>query len=154
MVGEKFPAGNPSVSPRLTHPAAYRAPDASRPHLRPRRPYRLRVPLPITVAFRCVSYVLQLQTVPAAGRHEFVAHDAAAGLWWPIGPSYLTREFLERAVFEVGVPVRRDTVGAVIMRRLVCEGRAETIPTPAVDLATLRPASTSHLGEWLNAPRR
>lgn len=112
--------------------------------------YRLRVPLPLTVAFRCVSYALDLQTVPAAGRHEIVAHDAAAGTWWPVGPVYLAREFLERAVFEVGVPVRPATVGETIMRRLVLDGRAERMPAPAVDLSAMRPAFRTHLGAWLD----
>lgn len=113
--------------------------------------YRLRTPLPFTVAFPSVSYVLQLQSTLSAGRHELVAHDPAAGAWWPVGPAYLGREILERAVFEVGVPVRRDTVAEVILRRLVMEGRAERLPAPAVDLATLRPAAKAHLGAWLNA---
>jgi hypothetical protein len=112
--------------------------------------YRLTVPLPLTVAFPSISYALQLQTVPAAGRHELVAHDAAAGLWWPVGPAYLAREFLERAVFEVGVPVRPATVAETIMRRLVLDGRAQRMPAPAVDLWTMRPDRASHLGEWLN----
>jgi hypothetical protein len=112
--------------------------------------FRLRVPLPLTVPFPSASYVLDLQTIPAAGRHEFVAHDAAAGAWWPIGPAYLARKFLERAVFEEGVPVRPATVGAAIMRRLVLDGRAERMQAPAADLAAMRPARASHLGEWLN----
>jgi hypothetical protein len=112
--------------------------------------YRLRCPLPLTVAFPSISYVLQLQTVPAAGRHEFVAHDASAGTWWPVGPVYLARKFLERAVFEVGVPVRPATVAETIMRRLVLVGRAERMPAPAVDLSTMRPDRLSHLGEWFN----
>jgi hypothetical protein len=112
--------------------------------------YRLRCLLPLTVAFPSTSYALHLQTVPAAGRHEFVAHDETAGAWWPVGPVYLAREFLERAVFEVGVPVRPATVGDTIMRRLVFDGRAQRMPAPAVDLSTLRPDRPSHLGEWLN----
>jgi hypothetical protein len=115
--------------------------------------YRLTVPLPLTVAFPSISYVLQFQTVPAAGRHEFVAHDARAGAWWPVGPVYLAREFLERAVFEVGVPVRPATVGETIMRRLVLDGRAEGMPAPAVDLSAMRPDRRSHLGEWLDVAR-
>jgi hypothetical protein len=109
--------------------------------------------LPLTVAFPSITYVLQLQTVPAAGRHEFVAHDARAGAWWPVGPVYLAREFLERAVFEVGVPVRPATVGETIMRRMVLDGRAERMQAPAVDLSTLRPDRPSHLGEWLDVAR-
>jgi hypothetical protein len=115
--------------------------------------YRLTVPLPLTVVFPSISYVLQLQTVPAAGRHECVAHDAAGGTWWPVGPTYLVRDFLERAVFEVGVPVLRATVAAAIMRRLVLDGRAQRMPTPAVDLSTMRSGRASHLGEWLNLAR-
>jgi hypothetical protein len=115
--------------------------------------YRLRVPLPSMVDFPSVSYALHLQSTLAAGRHELMAHDAAGGGWWSIGPAYLARESLERAVYEAGVAVRRDTVGAVIMRRLVLEGRAERVPMPVVDLATLRPSATSHLGEWYNATR-
>jgi hypothetical protein len=114
--------------------------------------YRLRVPLPVMVAFRCVSYALDLQTVPAAGRHEIVAQDAAVGAWWPVGPVYLAREFLERAVFEVGVPVRPATVGETIMRRLAIDGRAERMPAPAFDLSTMRPATASHLGAWFDVP--
>lgn len=114
------------------------------------RYYRIRVPLPLTAAFPSISYVLQLQTVPAAGRHELVAHDAAAGAWWPVGPVYLAREFLEHAVFVVGVPVRPATVGETIMRRLVLDGRAQWMPVPAVDLSTMRPDRASHLGQWLN----
>jgi hypothetical protein len=113
--------------------------------------YRLRTPLPFTVAFPSVSYALQLQSILAAGRHEFVAHDLAGGGWWAVGPAYLAREILERAVYEAGVAARRDTVGAVILQRLVMEGLAERMPAPAVDLAKLRPAATSHLGAWLNA---
>ncbi len=114
--------------------------------------YRLRIRLPLTVAFPSVSYVLQLQTIPAAGRHEIVALDAAAGTWWPVGPSYLAREFLERAVFEVGVPVRPATVGETIMRRLVIDGRAERMPAPSVDLSTMRTVKASHLGVWFDVP--
>lgn len=113
--------------------------------------YRLRTPLPFTVAFPSVSYALEMQSTLAAGRHELVAHDAAAGAWWPVGPAYLGREILERAVFAAGVPVRQDTVGNVIMLRLVQEGRAERVAAPAVDLTTARPAVNSHLGAWLNA---
>lgn len=82
-----------------------------------------------------------------------MAHDAAEGTWRPVGPAYLPREILERAVFDVGVPALRDNVGYVIMRRLVMEGRAERVPAPAVDLTTMRPKVSQYLGEWFNATR-
>lgn len=112
--------------------------------------YRLTVPLPLTVAFPSISYVSSFRPCQA-GRHEFVAHDATAGAWWPVGPVYLAPEFLERAVFEIGVPVRPATVGETIMRRRVLDGRAERMPPPDVDLMTMRPERAPHLGARLNA---
>lgn len=76
-----------------------------------------------------------------------MANDAAAGTWWSVGPVYLAREILERAVFEVGVPVRPATVGETMMRRLVLDGRAERMPAPAVDLSTMH-APESCVAPW------
>ncbi len=83
-----------------------------------------------------------------------MANDAAAGTWWPVGAAYLAREILERAVFGEGVPVRRDTVANVILRRLVLEGSAERVPAPATDLSAMRSDQPHHLGEWLNSRPR
>ncbi len=112
--------------------------------------YRLLVPLPLTVRFPSVTYEVSLQSIPAAGRHELVAHDAKTGVWPFLSPRYHAREFLEQAVFESGFPVRPASVAEVILRRLVREKHAEVVPVPAYDLTERRPAARQHLGTWLN----
>jgi hypothetical protein len=112
--------------------------------------YRLLVPLPLTVSFPSVTYEVSLQSVPAAGRHELVAHAAETGVWPFLSPRYHAREFLEQAVFQSGFPVRPASIGEVIMRRLVREKRAEIVPVPVDDLTERRPAARQHLGTWLN----
>lgn len=112
--------------------------------------YRLLVKLPCVVGFRTVTYELILISIPAAGRHELTAHDARRGKWPIIGPSYHAREFLEEAVFGAGIPVRRDTIGATILRRMVAERRAEVVPRPPLDPADKRPTGTP-LGAWLRS---
>ena len=42
--------------------------------------YGLLMPLPLTVTFPSVTYAENLQSMPAAGRHELVAHDAKTGV--------------------------------------------------------------------------
>jgi hypothetical protein len=61
------------------------------------------------------------------------------------GPSYRSIELLTEAVFEVGVPVRVDTVGATIMRRMVGEARAVIVAPPADDPSSRRLAATESL---------
>jgi hypothetical protein len=95
--------------------------------------YLLLVPLPLTVEFPSVAYTLHLESVLSAGRHELVAHDARRAVWPAIGPVYHSRELLELAVFTSGVPVRPATIGDVIMRRLLKEGRAERVDSSVVD---------------------
>ncbi len=118
----------------------------------PRTPtfYRFLVPLPLTVTFPSVTYEVSLQSIPAAGRHELVAHDARTGVWPFLSPRYHAREFLEQAVFQSGFPVHPASIAEVILRRLTREKRAEVMPVPVDDLTERRPAVRQHLGTWLN----
>lgn len=104
------------------------------------------------MVFPSVAYLIQWESCPAAGWHKLVAHDRERGVWPFIGPAYRARAFLEAAVFQVGVPVAPATIGAVIMRRLLLEGRADKVPSPAPadDPATWLPAARPYLGTWLD----
>src|SRR5688572_13377293 len=86
--------------------------------------YCLTVALPCVVAFRSATYHLTLESITSAGRHEFTSYDRARAVAAIIGPSYRSRDLLEEAVFTAGVPVRCDTIGATMMRRMVREARA------------------------------
>jgi len=108
--------------------------------------YRLTAPLPMIVDFPSVAYTVALESVPAAGRHELLAHDARRAVWPRIGPCYRSAELLREAVFLAGVPVRADTIGGVILLRLVSEGRAVLVAAPADDPAERWPAQVGPLG--------
>lgn len=97
---------------------------------------------------------VNLQSIPAAGRHELVAHDTKTGVWSLLSPRYHAREIFEQAVFQVGFPVRPASIAEVIMRRLVRDQRTEVVPMPVDDLCERRPASREHLGAWLNVKSR
>jgi hypothetical protein len=97
--------------------------------------YRLTVELPCVVAFPSAIYRLTLESIAAAGRHEFIGYDHSRAIAAIIGPFYRTRELLVEAVFAAGVPVRCDTIGATIMRRMVREARAVVVATPLDDPA-------------------
>jgi hypothetical protein len=103
--------------------------------------YRLTVELPCVVAFPSATYRLTLESVAAAGRHELTGYDHARAIAAIIGPFYRTRELLEEAVFKAGVPVRCDTIGATIMRRMVREARAVIVAIPLDDPAKRWPQS-------------
>lgn len=119
--------------------------------VRPSAYFRLLTPPPLEVVFPSVRYVLAFESVPMAGRHQLMAQDPERGRWWMVGPWYHGREFLETAVFEVGVPVMPATVAEVIMRRLQRDGQAELVAAPADDLTARRPAERQPLGSWLRA---
>lgn len=137
----------------MTHPAVYGG--AVSHHARTFLPsgpptyFRILVPLPLTVAFPSVVYVLEFQSVPAAGRHELVANSPGCSVWHQVGPRYFAREFLETAAHLVGVPAMPATVGLVILQRLAREGRAVWVPAPADDLTQRRPAERDRLGAWV-----
>lgn len=80
--------------------------------------FRILVPLPLTVTFPSAVYVVEFQSVPAARRHEVMANSPGCGVWHQVGPRYLAREFVEAAVYDVGVPAMPATVGRVILDRL------------------------------------
>jgi hypothetical protein len=76
---------------------------------------------------------VHLESIPAASRYELTGGEHARAKSAIIGPSYKSIELLTEAVFKAGVPVRVDTVGATIMRRMVSESRAVIVPPPADD---------------------
>jgi hypothetical protein len=115
---------------------------------RPPTFYRLLVQLPLTVVFPSVTYEVMLQSIPAAGRHELVACDRETGTWPTLSPRYHSPDFLAQAVFTVGFPVRSASIAAVILQRLVREGRAVVVPEPADDLTERRPDSNAGRGAW------
>ena len=106
--------------------------------------YRLTVELPCVVAFRSATYSLTLESIVAAGRHEFTGYDRARAVAAIIGPSYRTRELLVEAVFTAGLPVRCDAIGATIMRRMVREARAVVVTPPLNDPAKRWPQHRRH----------
>lgn len=139
----------------MTHPRVYAGAVSNyvRTFLPPGPPiyFRILAPLPLSVAFPSVVYVLECQSVPAAGRHELVANSPGCSVWHQVGPRYFAREFLEAAVYGVGVPAMPPTVGLVILQRLAREGRAVRVVAPADDLTQRRPVHSQPLGAWLPA---
>jgi hypothetical protein len=95
--------------------------------------YRVLVELPCIVAFRSAVFEVHLESIPAASRYELTGDEHARAKSTIIGPSYRSIELLTEAVFKAGVPVRVDTVGATIMRRMVSESRAVVVAPPADD---------------------
>jgi hypothetical protein len=100
--------------------------------------------------FPSVTYEVSLQSIPAAGRHELVAHDTQTGVWPFLRPRYRAREFLEQTVFHSGFPVRPVSIAEVIVCRLVREQRVEVMPAPVDDLTERRLDARQRLGAWLN----
>ena len=83
--------------------------------------YRITVELPCIVAFPSATYHVLLTHCIPAGRHNLPGHDNARATDALIGPDYRSREALVSAVFETVIPVRVDTIGATIMRKMVRE---------------------------------
>lgn len=142
----------------MTHPRVYCG--AVSAYVRTFRPpalpvfFRILAPLPLEVVFPSIRYVLQLQSCPAASRHELVAEDPLRGRWVIIGPSYRGAEFLEAAVYQVGVPVAVASIDGAILTRLARDGHAVRVPGPADDLTARWPVERSLLGAWLPADQR
>ena len=69
------------------------------------------------------SLVIEACAVPEVDgppiARALAGHDNARAAEAYIGPDYRSREALVAAVFETGIPVRVDTVGATILRKMV-----------------------------------
>ena len=87
---------------------------------------RLTVKLPCIVAFTSATYRVRLIHCVPSGRHDLAGYDHAA-VQALIGPDYRSRDALEAAVFQAGLPVRIDTIGATILRKMGREGPAVVV---------------------------
>lgn len=89
--------------------------------------YRIAGELPCVVAFPSATYNVRLIHCLPSGRHYLAGYDRTRAVEAPIGPDYRSREALTTALFTTGIPVRVDTIGATIMRRMVREGQAVVV---------------------------
>lgn len=109
--------------------------------------FRFRVPLPLSVHFRTVSFEVHLQSRGGGAQaHGVLAKQLGTASYVAIGPDYLDAHRRDLAAFHVGLRVRDVTIGETIMRRLVREGRAEIMPVPADDLVARPPLVSARLG--------
>ena len=85
--------------------------------------YRVTVQLPVVVSFPSATFRVDLVTCLPSGRHELTGKDDARAAETVIA-TFHNWEHLVAAVYFFGVPVRVDTLGATIMRKMVREGCA------------------------------
>ncbi len=112
--------------------------------------YRLRVPLPIRVDFPSCWFLIEIEDGGPAMRFYLKARIRGEHSYHLLGPmDYQYREAVEAAAFQFGVPVAAGTVGAMIIRRLVREGRAELVPPPADNPLHWRRGGVRCLGAWV-----
>ena len=93
-------------------------------------------------------YVVAWRT-PTGRKREKFADEATA-----LAEARTKATQLREAVEVAGVPVRADTIGGVIMRRLVIEARAEVVPVPAEAPAKRQSLSVGSVYDGEDAPLR
>jgi hypothetical protein len=81
--------------------------------------YRITGELPYVVVFPSATFNVRLTACGPSGRHMLAGYDHAHATEALISPNYRSHEALIAAVFTLGIPVRVDTLGATIMRRMV-----------------------------------
>jgi hypothetical protein len=87
--------------------------------------FRLLAELPLEVAFKSITYRLEIAEVPVSGLWQLEAR-------WP-GGYWLcahagSEANLRQAVYAVGLELEPATMARTIFERLVKEGRAEALP--------------------------
>ena len=86
--------------------------------------FRLLADTPLEVAFKDVTYRLELLELPVSGLWQLRA-SYAGGYWSCVLRS--SEADLRKAVFEAGVDLEQATVARTIFERLVKTGRAEIV---------------------------
>lgn len=85
---------------------------------------RLTADLPLEVAFKSITYRLEIVQVPVSGMWQLRA-SYPGGYW--LCAYQASEEALRKEVCEEGVGLERATVARVVFERLVKEGRAEGV---------------------------
>ena len=86
--------------------------------------FRLLADLPLEVAFKSISYRLEIAQVPVSGMWQLRA-TYSGGYWLCAYQS--SEAALRKAIFEEGLEPERATVARTIFERLLKEGRAEVV---------------------------
>jgi hypothetical protein len=88
------------------------------------RRFRLLAALPLTIAFKSITYQLDIAQVPVSGLWQLEARWPG-GFWLVAHAS--SEVALRKAVYAEGVELRRAMVARTIFERLVKEGQAELV---------------------------
>jgi|SRR5687767_8260122 len=89
--------------------------------------YRVTVELPCVVAFPSATYRTELCYCSPSGRYYLSGYNHAQAVEALMSPNYRSREALVVAVFQAGFPVRVDTIGATILRKMGRQGWAVVV---------------------------